>query len=189
MDQFVPAGSPAVVTYTRRGRVWGAMVDGSSQGDPMSEAFAAIGLQPALEELDTAYRAGGGMARAGADDVEAQGRLEVVFPAVLQFEERLATWGAKICWDKSWLYLREGNLPTDAPPFLALAGEQIGHNFLRGMIMYGEPLVGSDKYKTIKIRQIKEEILIDSKRRVEVPATERQGLRSALRLSIQQRFQ
>ena len=72
-----------------RGKVWGSSGTGKVQGDPASGALQAVGMQPCLEELDTACQDGGGMARAGADDVFAVGLANVVLPAVQQFSESI----------------------------------------------------------------------------------------------------
>ena len=59
-------------------KVWGSSGTGKVQGDPASGALQAVGMQPCLEELDSACKVGGGMTRAGADDVFAVGLPDVV---------------------------------------------------------------------------------------------------------------
>ena len=58
---------------------------GKVQGDPASGALQAVGMQPSLVDLDAACQEGGGMTRAGADDVFAIGPPDVVLPAVQTF--------------------------------------------------------------------------------------------------------
>ena len=176
LQTFAAAILSPVSDLESRGEVWGVMGDGNAQGDPISGDFAAIGLQPALEQLDRDCQAGGGMARAGADDVAAQGQYNVVLGAVRKFETTLTTCGVRINWGKSRLYLREGDLPADAPPGLALAGEQVGATFLRGMMLFGVPVAGSDEYKAHKLREVKDKIILNAKRTIEVLAPEGQGL-------------
>ena len=59
------------------------------QGDPPSGYFFSVGLHPDLLQLDQACKAGGGQARAGQDDVFAQGPADVVIPAVVRFAEAI----------------------------------------------------------------------------------------------------
>ena len=68
------------------GEVWGSTGMGLCQGDPMSGMLQAIGMQPDLVELDMeCLQGGGGVARAGADDVFALGPPEVALPAMARF--------------------------------------------------------------------------------------------------------
>ena len=129
------------------------------------------------------------MARAGADDVAAQGPMEIVLPAVQRFATEV--WlrcGVRVNWSKSAAYLREGELPPYAPPGLSLAGVQVGDTFLRGTTFYGA-FIGSADYQTYMLRKVKDKIVEDAERSREVFSTDRQGLWTALRLSIQARFQ
>ena len=72
------------------GKVWGSTGTGLCQGDPMSGMLQAIGMQPDLVELDReCMQGGGGMARAGADNVFALGPPEVALPAMARFGHRL----------------------------------------------------------------------------------------------------
>ena len=69
----------------------GEAEDGVVQGDIPSGAFFCVAQQPALVQLDQVCQQGGGLARAGYDDVYAVGRPEVVLPAVLEFQQDLTT--------------------------------------------------------------------------------------------------
>ena len=64
----------------------------------------------------------------------------------------------------------------------------MGDQFCRGAMVYGAA-VGSKEYITHKLREKAEEIIKDAEEVREVLATDRQALWTALRLSIQQRFQ
>ena len=59
---------------------------------------------------------------------------------------------------------------------------------LRGTVLFGIP-IGSDEFVTHKLREIKDKIVRDAWRTRDVLATSRQALWTALRLSVQQRFQ
>ena len=61
--------------------------------------------------------------------------------------------------------------------------------FERGLMLYGVPVVGTPAFKMLKLREVKDQIVRDARRTVEVLATERQAMWSVLRLSTQQRFQ
>ena len=94
------------------GHRWGETTDGMLKGDPPSGDFFDVGLQPHLLELDIACSAGGGQARAGHDDVMAQGPPATVIPAVLRFAGKL--WeccGLQLQWEKSHIYSWNGILP------------------------------------------------------------------------------
>ena len=124
-----------------RGKVWGSSGTGKVQGDPASGALQAVGMQPCLEELDTACQDGGGMARAGADDVSAVGLANVVLPAIQQFSESIrAKCNLELQWTKCKVYKREGDLPPNTPQRLTLAGEMVDGEFQRGFICFGIPL-------------------------------------------------
>merc|ERR1711867_372383 len=71
------------------GKVRGSTGTGLCQGDPMSGMLQAIGMQLTLVELDEECAQGGGVARAGADDVFALGPPEVALPAMARFARRL----------------------------------------------------------------------------------------------------
>ena len=177
---------PALET---RGKVWGSTGTGKIQGDSASGPLQAVGFQPSVEILDAECSVGGGVARAGADDVFAVGPPEIVIPAIQRFaaevEERCSL---RLQWSKSTVYTREGGLPDNTPAGLSLAGEQVGEQFLRGTMVYGVP-VGCPEYITFKLREKAEEIISDANKTREVLATDPQALWTALRLSVQQRFQ
>ena len=84
------------------------------------------------------------MARAGQDDVAAQGQVEGVLAAGRDFEKEIQELGLRINLGKSRLYLQQGDLPAYAPPDLALAGELVEGRFERGLTLYGVPVVGTD---------------------------------------------
>ena len=138
--------------------------------------------------LDEACRRGGGVARAGADDVFAVGPAEVVFPAVTRFaaeiEERC---DLQLQWTKSVVYTEGGQMPPGAMEGLSLAGETVDGVFESGLMVYGVP-VGSRAYVMFKLREVAAVIVRDAKRTSEVLRQDRQALWTALRLSVTQRF-
>ena len=143
-------------------RAWGKTDTGSAQGDPWSGAAVALGLQTCLEELDAECGQGGGACRAGADDIFALGPAEVVLAAVENLEREIkARCSLTLQWSKSKMYCREGNVPETAPAGLVLAGEQVGEEFLRGLMVFGVP-VGSDEYVEFKLNEVVENIIQDA---------------------------
>ena len=181
-----PLPVPALET---RGKVWGRTGTGKIQGDSASGPLQAVGFQASVETLDAECSTGGGVARAGADDVLAVGPAEIVLLAIQRFaaevEQRCSL---RLQWSNSKVYTREGGLPADTPAGLSLAGEQVGDQFLRGIMCYGVP-VGSPEFVTHKLKEKAEEIIRDANKTREVLATDPQSLWTALRLSVQQRFQ
>ena len=172
-----------------KGEVWGQSGTGKVQGDPASGALQAVGMQPCLEELDQACQVDGGMARAGADDVFAVGRSEIILPAVQRFAQNIRTkCNLELQWTKCKVYKREGDLPPNTPPGLTLAGEMVDGEFLRGFICFGIPL-GSDAFISHKLQEQANEIIVDAEKAREVLSSDYQSLWTALRLSISTRFQ
>ena len=171
------------------GKKWGTTGDGSGQGDPASGAFQTIAMQPSLERLDAELGAVGGVARGGADDVYAIGPPAQVFAAIARFEEDLFTrCHLTLQRSKSVVYCPGGELPESALPGFKLAGEKVDNRFLTGLMVYGVP-VGSPEYVTYKLKMKAKEIISDAEKAMQVLSQDRQALWSALRLSIQQRFE
>ena len=172
-----------------KGQIWGSSGTGKVQGDPASGALQALGFQPCLEELDAACSEGGGMTRAGADDVFAIGLPSVVFPAIEKFAENIrAKCNLELQRAKCKVYLREGELPPETPEGLTLAGEEVDGEFLRGFLCFGVP-IGSEAYVTHKLQEQANEIIKDGERARQVLGSNYQSLWSTLRLSIANRFQ
>jgi hypothetical protein len=69
--------------------MWGEAAKGMVQGDPVSQAFFNIGVQPVLVQLDAKCEVGGGLARAGHNNMVAVDPLEVVISALRHLEENL----------------------------------------------------------------------------------------------------
>ena len=86
---FAAAILSPVAPLETGGRIWGETAEGMGQGDPPSGDLFSVGLHPDLLELDRACSEGGGQARAGHDDVFAQGPAEVVIPAVVRFSKAI----------------------------------------------------------------------------------------------------
>ena len=170
------------------GSQWGEASEGDTQGDSAASMRFCVALHPSLRRLDAACSAGGGMARAGADDITAIGPSHLVFPAVEEFarevEERCL-----LHWEKtkSEVFTWEGVLPPHTPEGLKLAAEEVDGNIEPGFLIYGAP-VGSDKYCTIQLQKIAEQIISDAQLTAELLSGERHSLWSALRCSIAHRF-
>ena len=170
------------------GSQWGEAPEGDTQGDSAASMRFCVALHPSLQRLDQACLAGGGMARAGADDITAIGPARVVFPAVEEFarevEERCL-----LHWEKtkSEVFTWGGVLPPDTPEGLKLAAEEINGTIEPGFLIYGAP-VGSDSYCAHQLQLIAKGIVDDAHQTAELLAGERQSLWSALRCSIVHRF-
>ena len=68
-------------------------------------------------------QAGGGMTRAGHDDVYAVGLADVVLPAVERFSAEIKERsGLRLQWSKSKVYTSKRRLPANTPVGLTLAG-------------------------------------------------------------------
>ena len=172
-----------------KGEVWGSSGTGKVQGDPASGALQAVGMQPSLVDLDAACQEGGGMTRAGADDVFAIGPPDVVLPAVQTFAESIRErCNLELQWSKCKVYQREGELPSYTPAGLTLAGERVEGHFLRGFMCFGIP-IGSEAFITHKLQEQAQEIIADAEKAREMLSSNYQSLWTALRLSISTRFQ
>ena len=64
---------------------WGEAAEGDTQGDSAASMRFCVALHPSLRRLDAACSAGGGMARAGADDITAIGPSHLVFAFLVYF--------------------------------------------------------------------------------------------------------
>ena len=157
--------------------------------NPPSGDFFAVGLHPDLLELDRACSEGGGQARAGHDDVFAQGPAEVVIPAVLRFAQSI--WERchlQLQWSKSHIFSWNGTLPESAPAGVELAGKIVDGVFEVGIDCYGVP-VGTNKYVSSELMVTATDIVRDAKKTRELLSPNKQALWSTLRLSTAQRFQ
>ena len=151
-----------------------------------------MGIQPDLEELDSECRGGGGHAKAGHDDVFAQGPASIVLPAVERFARRLwDRFQLQLQWAKSEIFSWDGKLPEGAPDGVRVAGKVIDDKFEVGFDCYGVPM-GASPYRPYIQSELMvraEEIMEDGRKAVHLFRSNRQALWSALRLSISQRFQ
>ena len=171
------------------GQVWGETAEGVGQGDPPSGDLFSVGLHPDLLELDRTCREGGGQARAGHDDVFAQGPANTVIPAVEKFAKSI--WERchlKLQWSKSHIFSWDGALPEGTPEGVELAGKIIDGVFEVGFDCYGVPM-GTDKFVTSELMVLAKEIAADAKKARELLSPHKQALWSTLRLSTAQRFQ
>ena len=136
---------------------WGETREGVVQGGVPSGGLFCIGIHPSVSQLDRDCREGGGLARAGADDVLALGPADVVLPAVRRFEEEVRTrCGLRLQWNKTQVFSWDGDLPPDAHPLLTLAGETVDGVFERGFMCYGIP-IGTDNFVRAKLQEKAEE--------------------------------
>ena len=168
---------------------WGVTGQGVAQGDPKSGDFFCIGLQPSLVMLDSDCREGGGMARAGADDVCAIGPIDVVLPAVQRFSQEV--WRRcrlRLQWQKTQMFAWDVDLPGDGPAGLTLAGEVVEGVFKRGFECYGI-LIGTPVYVKHMLQKKAEEVVRDANQTAHLLSVDHQALWSALRLSISHRFE
>ena len=170
------------------GQLWGEGGEGATQGDPAASMEFCVGLQRFLVLLDTACKAGGGMARAGADDVTAVGPAGLVLPAVEEFARQVEE-HCLLHWEKtkSEVFTWDGDLPPGTPAGLTLAGEEVDGNFEHGFLLYGVP-VGSDAFCSCKLMEIAKSIKEDAQKASNLLSSDRQALWSALRCSIVHRF-
>ena len=186
---FAAAILSPVAALETGGEIWGESSEGMGQGDPPSGDFFSVGLHPDLLELDQACRAGGGQARAGHDDVFAQGPADVVIPAVVRSAK--AIWDRchlQLQWNKSHIFSWSGLLPEGSPEGVELAGKEVDGVFEVGFDCYGVPM-GTNNYVTSELMVLAREIAEDAKKTRELLATNKQALWSTLRLSTVQRFQ
>ena len=113
-------------------QLWGVTGEGGTQGDPRTTDDFTITLQPSLVMLDKACEMGGGLARAGADDVLAMGPSKIVIPAVTAFAEEVKDrCGLEAQWDKTEVYTLASTLPEGSPVGLTMAGRVIGYRFVK----------------------------------------------------------
>ena len=177
-----------VAALESAGKVWGETGEGMGQGDPPSGDLFSVGIHPDLVELDRACSVGGGQARAGHDDVFAQGPADIVIPAVVRFAE--AIWNRchlQLQWSKSHIFTWSGILPEGTPNGVHIAGKTVNGNFEVGFDCYGVPL-GTEKYIESELYVVAEEIIKNAFKTREVLAANKQALWAVLRLSIAQRF-
>ena len=131
---------------------------------------------------------GGGMAKAGHDDVYAMGPEDVFLPAVQRFAaEILQRFGLRLQWSKSNVYNAEGRLPDSPPAGITVPGEVINGQFVPGMDCYGCP-IGSDNFVRNMLQGKAEEIMRDAVKSVDLLSGDRHALWSVLRLSVSNRF-
>ena len=152
---FAAAILSPVASLETGGRVWGETGEGMGQGDPPSGDFFAVGLHPDLLELDRACSEAGGQARAGHDDVFAQGPANVVIPAVIKFAQSI--WERchlQLQWTKSHVFSWSGILPEGTPEGVEIAGKMIDGSFEAGFDCYGVPM-GTDKYIKLERRLLR----------------------------------
>ena len=186
---FAAAILSPVAALETGGEIWGETAEGMGQGDPPSGDFFSIGLHPDLLELDQACREGGGQARAGHDDVFAQGPAHVVIPAVVRFAK--AIWDRchlQLQWNKSCIFSWSGILPEGTPEGVELAGKEVDGVFESGFDCYGVPM-GTNKFVESELMVLAKVIAEDAKKTRELLVTNKQALWSTLRLSTAQRFQ
>ena len=155
----------------------------------MNQYSFSVGLHPDLKELDRVCREGGGQARAGHDDVFAQGPAAVVIPAVVKFSQSI--WERchlQLHWGKSHIFTWTGTLPEGTPEGVELAGKMVDGVYEVGFDCYGVPM-GTDKYIESELMVVAKEIVEEAQKTRELLAQNKQALWSTLRLSTVNRFQ
>ena len=189
LETFTAAILSPVAVLETGGRQWGETGEGMGQGDPPSGDLFSVGLHPDLLELDRVCRQGGGQARAGHDDVFAQGPANIVIPAVVRFAT--AIWERchlQLQWSKSHIFTWDGVLPQGTPEGVKAAGKILDGTFEVGFDCYGVPM-GTDKYIMSELMVSAKKIAVDAVKARELLSCNKQALWSSLRLSISQRFQ
>jgi hypothetical protein len=191
MAQFFGVTLAPTFPLEAGGQLWESrhgMAEGGAQGSPDAGAAFSVGLQPSLVRLDRACRAGGGCAFGGADDLYPTGPPHIVIPALLEFQREVKErCGLTLNMKKTKVFSWDGEVPAGSPAWLRLAGEEVDGEWLQGFLCYGCP-VGEDRYVSFKLKEVADRILADAARSVEVLGRDRQALWSALRASINQRF-
>ena len=189
LTTFAAAILSPIAALESGGEAWGETGEGMGQGDPPSGDFFAVGLHPDLVELDRVCSEGGGQARAGHDDVFAQGPAEIVIPAVIRFAQAIQDrCHLQLQWSKSNIFTWSGILPEGTPEGVEAAGKYVDGQFEVGFDCYGIPM-GTDKYISSELFSTAREIVKDATKTRELISSNKQALWSALRLSIAQRFQ
>ena len=131
----------------------------------------------------------GGMARAGADDLNAVGPPEVVFPALEEFWRLVeANTGLTLQRTKTEVFAWPGTELPGMPAGLSRGGEMVNGVFEDGFILYGVP-IGTDIFVKNALERRVDEILEDANRASEVLASEKQCLWTVLRSSILAQFE
>ena len=158
LAQFFGVTMASSTTLEAGGVEWGKGPEGATQGKPDAMAAFAATLHPSLIKLDQDVKAGGGLAIAGADDVNLLGPAQVVLPAFAKFKVEVAErCDLLLRVDKSRLFTWEGDLPPGCPVDLPLA-EEVRGQFFRGFMCFGVP-VGEDRYVRWKLQQIADKLL------------------------------
>ena len=178
-----------VVGLETGGQLWGQGAEGATQGDPEAMAWFCVPWQKFLRQLDSTLSAAGGMARAGPDDLYAEGPAEVVFPALEIFWRQVKEYcGLDLQRIKTEVFTWSGTLPENTPSGLTIAGVDFDEGWHPGFLCYGVP-VGTDDYVTIMLDKKVEELVESSKRTCSLLENERQGLWTILRSSLQYQFE
>ena len=71
------------------GEMWGESEEGFIQGNPASGAWSCLAIHKFIRKLDAAIAVGGGMTKAGCDDVFPVGPAHLVFPTLMEFEREV----------------------------------------------------------------------------------------------------
>ena len=171
------------------GKKWGTSSRGTTQGSNEATAYFCVGWHKELQKLDAKLSAVGGMAKAGADDLNAIGPPEVVFPALEQFWAAVeAKTGLTLQRTKTEVFAWPGTELPGMPAGLKRGGEVVNGVFEDGFIMYGVP-IGTDTFVKNCLERRVDEILEDANRASVVLASERQCLWTVLRSSILAQFE
>ena len=135
-----------------RGRLWGEGEEGFSQGDPRAGADYCAGTQEYLVKLDLMVRRAGGQALALYDDGYVYGPPDVVFPAMVEYEEEVwQNCGLRFQRSKCEVFSWSGELPAHCPRGFKLAGDVISGRFEPGLMVVVAPL-GSDNWVKSKMQ-------------------------------------
>ena len=171
-----------------QGKPWGQQEEGEEQGDPKAGGDFNVAIQRDVVQLDTQLSVQGGMAKFGQDDGYAVGPPDLVFASVDEFARNVEQrCGLKLVPSKSELFSRDGTLPPNCLPGVALAGKLVEGQWENGIIVYGVP-IGSDSFVKSKMKEKVEEVRRSSLRAVQVLGGEKQALWALLRQSFVQQL-
>ena len=136
------------------------------QGSPKAGKGFSVGIHPDSIELDAEVARGGGLAKAGQDDVIVVGPKNLVFPAIERFSQNLGIrCGLSLQRSKCQVLSLSDNI-EGIPPDMDIAGCMTGGIFSPGLEVYGCP-IGSKTFVEGWLQLKLDELPIRKKRPVD----------------------
>ena len=171
------------------GKRWGKSSRGNTQGSNEASALFCTGWHKHLRQLDAKLQRVGGMAKAGADDLNAVGPEEVVFPALEVFWAQVyADCGLTVQRSKTEVFAWPGTVIHNLPEGLTRSGVEVDGHHEDGFILYGVPL-GTDTYVKHQLDKKVNEILEGATKASITLMGEKQCLWTVLRSSLKAQFE